>query len=395
MPPPALFRPIRVRGLELANRIVIAPMCQYSAEDGCMNDWHLIHLGQLALSGAALLTIEASAVLPEGRITWADVGLWDERTEAAMRRTLEGVRRWSDMPIAIQLSHAGRKASTEVPWAGPTQFGPGDPHGWQTEAPSALPFAAGAPAPTALDRAGLKRVREAFAAAAARAARLGLEAVQLHGAHGYLLHQFLSPLSNRRDDEYGGSPENRMRFPLEVFDAVRAAFPAERAVTMRVSATDWVEGGWDLEQTVAFARALEARGCDAIHVSSGGLHPAQKIPAGPGYQVPLARAVKAAVRMPVIAVGLITGFEQAEAIVGTGDADMVALARAALYDPRWPWHAAAALGATVRAPKQYLRSEPRGAHGLFGVDGPLAPEPRWTAAEGGRGAAGEPAPARG
>ena len=238
-------------------------------------------------------------------------------------------------------------------------------------------------------------MRDAFARTAARAARLGLAGIELHAAHGYLLHQFLSPLSNRRDDEYGGSPENRMRFPLEVFDAVRAAFPAERAVTMRVSATDWVEGGWDLEQTVAFARALEARGCDAIHVSSGGLHPAQKIPAGPGYQVPLARAVKAAVRMPVIAVGLITGFEQAEAIVGTGDADMVALARAALYDPRWPWHAAAALGATVRAPKQYLRSEPRGAHGLFGVDGPLAPEPRWTAAEGGRGAAGEPAPARG
>jgi len=388
MPKPALFRPIRVRGLELANRIVIAPMCQYSAEDGCTNDWHLIHLGQLALSGAALLTIEATAVLPEGRITWADVGLWDERTEAAMRRTLEGVRRWSDMPIAIQLSHAGRKASTEVPWARPTQFGPGDPHGWQTEAPSALPFAEGAPAPTALDRAGLKRVREAFAAAAVRAARLGLDAVQLHGAHGYLLHQFLSPLSNRRDDEYGGSPENRMRFPLEVFDAVRAAFPAERAVTMRVSATDWVEGGWDLGQTVAFARALEARGCDAVHVSSGGLHPAQKIPAGPGYQVPLARAVKAAVRMPVIAVGLISGFEQAEAIVGTGDADMVALARTVLYDPRWPWHAAAALGATVRAPKQYLRSEPRAAQGLFGVEGPLAPEPRWTVADGDQGATG-------
>jgi 2,4-dienoyl-CoA reductase-like NADH-dependent reductase (Old Yellow Enzyme family) len=365
MAQPALFKPIRVRNLNLSNRIVIAPMCQYSAEDGRMNDWHLIHLGQLALSGAALLTIEATAVLPEGRITWADVGLWNDETEAAMRRTLEGIRRWSDMPIAIQLNHAGRKASTEVPWAGGAQIAPGVSHGWQTEAPSAVPFADGTVAPTALDRDGLRRVRDAFVASAARAARLGLDAVQLHAAHGYLLHQFLSPLSNRRDDEYGGSTENRMRFPLEVFDAVRAAFPAEKAVTMRVSATDWVEGGWDVDQTVAFAKSLEARGCDAIHISSGGLHPAQQIPVGPSYQVPLARTVKAAVRMPVVAVGLITGFDQAEAIVGTGDADMIALARAILFDPRWPWHAAAELGGQVRAPNQYLRSRPRQYKDLF------------------------------
>jgi 2,4-dienoyl-CoA reductase-like NADH-dependent reductase (Old Yellow Enzyme family) len=208
-------------------------------------------------------------------------------------------------------------------------------------------------------------VRDAFAESAARAARLGIDLIQLHAAHGYLLHQFLSPLSNQRDDEYGGSLENRMRFPLEVFDAVRAAFPAERAVTMRVSATDWVEGGWDIEQTVAFAQALESRGCDAIHVSSGGLHPAQRIPTGPNYQVPFARTVKAAVRMPVVTVGLITGAEQAEAIVATGDADMIALARTILYDPRWPWHAAAELGAQVRAPKQYLRSQPRRFDDLF------------------------------
>ena len=365
MPQPVLFTPTRVGGLELANRIVIAPMCQYSAEDGRMTDWHLIHLGQLALSGAALLTIEATAVLPEGRITYADVGLWDDDTEAAMRRTLEGVRRWSDMPIAIQLGHAGRKASTEVPWKGGAQIAASDPHGWQTVAPSAVPFADGEAAPVALDRDGLARIRDAFADAARRAGRLGLDAVQVHGAHGYLIHQFLSPLSNRREDEYGGSLENRMRFPLELFDAVRAAFPADRPVTMRLSGTDWVEGGWDVEQSVAFAKLLEQRGCAGIHVSSGGLHPAQRIPVGPSYQVPLARAVKAAVSIPVIAVGLITGFEQAEAIVGTGDADLIALARTVLYDPRWPWHAAAALGGQVRAPNQYLRCQPPQFRDLF------------------------------
>jgi 2,4-dienoyl-CoA reductase-like NADH-dependent reductase (Old Yellow Enzyme family) len=361
-----LFKPIRVRTLELINRIVIAPMCQYSAENGCMRDWHLIHLGQLALSGAALLTIEATAVLPEGRITWADVGLWNDETEAAMGRTLESIRRWSDMPIAIQLAHAGRKASREVPWEGGAQIRADDPHGWQEDAPSAIPFAEGDAAPMALDRDGMQRVRDAFASAAFRAARLGLELVQLHAAHGYLLHQFLSPLANRRDDEYGGSLENRMRFPLEIFDVVRAAFPPQKAVSMRVSGTDWVGGGWDVEQTVVFAKALEERGCDAVHVSSGGLHPAQQIPEAPGYQVPLARAVKSAVGIPVVAVGLITGFEQAEAIVASGDADMIALARTILYDPRWPWHAAAALGAQVRAPKQYLRSQPRRLKDLFG-----------------------------
>jgi 2,4-dienoyl-CoA reductase-like NADH-dependent reductase (Old Yellow Enzyme family) len=232
-------------------------------------------------------------------------------------------------------------------------------------APSAVPFAEGENPPVELDRSGLDRIRTAFVKAAERAARLDLAAVQLHGAHGYLLHQFLSPLSNRRTDEYGGSLENRMRFPLEVFDAVRAAFPAERPVTMRVSGTDWVEGGWDIEQTIAFARALEERGCAAIHVSSGGLDPRQQIPMGPNYQVPLAREVKRAVNMPVVAVGLITEFEQAEAIVGTGDADVVALARGILYDPRWPWHAAAHLGASVKAPPQYLRSQPRHHRDLF------------------------------
>jgi 2,4-dienoyl-CoA reductase-like NADH-dependent reductase (Old Yellow Enzyme family) len=361
----ALFTPFRVGALELRNRIVIAPMCQYSAVDGCMTDWHVIHLGHLALSGAALLTIEATAVLPEARITYADVGLWNDATEAAIGRTLESVRRWSDIPIAIQLAHAGRKASTEVPWKGGVQIPPDHPNGWQTFAPSAIPFEDGQRPPVALDRDGLTRVREAFAAAAQCAARLGIDAVQLHCAHGYLLHEFLSPLSNRRDDEYGGSLENRVRFPLEVFDAVRVAFPADRAVSMRVSGTDWADHGWDIDQTIAFAQALEAHGCAAIHVSSGGLTPAQQIPVGPSYQVPLARAVKKATHMPVIAVGLITEFEQAEAIVGTGDADLIALARTILYNPRWPWHAAAHFGAQVKAPDQYLRSQPRQYPDLF------------------------------
>ena len=356
---PQLFTPFSVGNLKLANRIVIAPMCQYSAVDGCMTDWHLIHLGHLALSGAALLTLEATAVEPEGRISYADVGLWSDETEEAMARVLDGVRRWSDMPIAIQLAHAGRKASTEVPWKGGRQIPPGDKKGWQTVAPSALGFAESDNPPLALDKEGLARIRKAFAEAARRAARLGLDAIQIHAAHGYLLHEFLSPLSNRREDDYGGSLENRMRFPLEVFEAVREAFPAERPVSVRVSGTDWVANGWDIEQTIAFAQALEARGCSAIHVSSGGLDPRQQIPVGPNYQVPLARAVKQATKLPVVAVGLITGFEQAEAIVATGDADLIGLARTILYNPRWPWHAAAHLGSTVAAPSQYLRSQPQ------------------------------------
>lgn len=361
-----LFTPIDIGALSLSNRIVIAPMCQYSAEDGCMTDWHLIHLGQLAISGAGALTIEATAVTPEGRISYADVGLYDDATEAAMARVLTSVRRFSNIPVAIQLAHAGRKASTAKPWDGGGQIAPGDANGWQTVAPSAIPFLDAENAPVALDQPGLDRIRTAFADAAMRSARLGIDAVQLHAAHGYLLHQFLSPLSNRRDDSYGGSLENRMRFPLEIFDAVRAAFGGP--VTVRVSGTDWVDGGWTIEETIAFARTLEARGCAGINVSSGGLHPAQQIALSPGYQVPLARQVKEAVSMPVIAVGLITDPAQAEAIVASGDADMVAIARAALYDPRWPWHAAAALGATIAVPPQYERSEPREHRGLYRIE---------------------------
>lgn len=362
-----LFTPFDLGSLKLSNRIVIAPMCTYSATEGCTNDWHLIHYGNLALSGAGLLTIEATAVSPEGRITFGDVGLWSDDCEKALTRTLEGVRRWSDMPIAIQLAHAGRKASTDLPWKGGAQLLPGTPNGWQTVSSSNLPFQSDEHAPQSLDRDGLKRLRQAFAKAAYRAERLGFDAIQLHSAHGYLLHQFLSPLANKRDDEYGGSLENRLRFPLEVFEVVREAVPAHISLTVRVSGTDWVEGGWNIDETIAYAQALETRGCNGIHISSGGLSPAQKIPLGPNYQVPLARAVKTAVKMPVVTVGLITEAEQAEAILNMGDADLVALARVMLYDPRWPWHAAARLGAKIKCANQYLRCAPRQAPHLFEV----------------------------
>ena len=365
MSTPRLFEPMTSGSLTMPNRIVIAPMCQYSAEDGCMTDWHLIHLGNLALSGAGLLTIEATAVVPEGRISYADVGLWDDKTEAAMADTLGAIRKWSDIPIAIQLAHAGRKASTDLPWLGGAQISPEQVNGWPTLAPSAIPHGDKEHPPRAMDQAAMAHVRDAFAESARRSVHLGLDAIQIHAAHGYLLHQFLSPLSNQRQDQYGGSLENRMRFPLEVFDAVRNAVPADFPVSVRVSATDWMDGGWDLRQTIAFSQALEQRGCDGIHVSSGGLHPAQQIPVGPGYQVPLARGVKEAVSIPVIAVGMITDYDHAEAIIANGDADLVALARGMLYDPRWPWHAAAHLGATVHAPKQYLRSQPRRFKDLF------------------------------
>ena len=360
-----LFEPLELGELTLENRILIAPMCQYSAEDGRATDWHMMHLGTLALSGAGLLITEAAAVSPEGRITPADLGLYSDETEAALGRVLAAMRRHSPMPVAVQLAHAGRKASSRAPWDGGQQIPPDAPGGWQTEAPSAVAHGEHEHAPTALDDAGLARVRRDFAAAAARAVRLGIAGIELHGAHGYLLHQFLSPLANRRTDAYGGSLDNRMRFPLEVFDAVLAAVPAGYPVWMRVSATDWVEGGWDIDGTVALSRALEARGCAAVHVSSGGVSPRQAIAAKPNYQVGFATAVKAAVSIPVIAVGLITEPDQAEAIVAGGEADAVSLARAMLYDPRWPWHAAAALGARVRAPKQYWRSQPRAYKDLF------------------------------
>jgi 2,4-dienoyl-CoA reductase-like NADH-dependent reductase (Old Yellow Enzyme family) len=363
--PSQLFTPFDLGPLRLKNRIVIAPMCQYSAEQGCATDWHTIHLGQLALSGAGLLIIEATAVTPEGRISPADLGLWDETTEAALAGVLASVRRHSNMPIAIQLSHAGRKASSRAPWDGGQLIAQED-GGWPTLAPSALPHLPHEPAPQAFDAAGLVRIKAAFVESAQRAARLGLDAIELHAAHGYLLHQFLSPLANQRDDAYGGSAENRQRFPLEVFEAVRAVLPAGMALGIRISATDWVEGGLDIAQSIAFGRALRERGCDFMHVSSGGVSPRQQIPIGPGYQVHLAEQIRAATNLPTIAVGLITEAAQAEAIVAEGRADLVALARAMLFNPHWPWQAAAQLGAQVEAPRQYWRSQPRGLNDLFG-----------------------------
>lgn len=360
---PQLFTPMTLERLKLKNRIVIAPMCQYSADDGCATDWHLMHLGQLAASGAGLLIVEATAVEPAGRISPADLGLWSDETEAALRRVLQGVRQYSQMPLAIQLGHAGRKASTRLPWEGGQQLRP-EQGGWRCVAPSALAHEAHELAPLALDGAGLVRIQQAFVAAAVRAQRLGFDAIELHMAHGYLLHQFLSPLANQRTDEYGGSLENRMRFPLQLLDAVRAAVP-DMPVGVRISATDWVEGGWDLEQSVVLAQAFKQRDIAYIHVSSGGASPLQKIPLGPGYQVPLAERIRQETGLPTIAVGLITEPQQAEAILTEGQADMVALARGILYDPRWPWHAAAALGAQVEAPKQYWRCQPRGLKQLF------------------------------
>lgn len=340
-------------------------MCQYSAERGEATDWHMIHLGHLALSGAGLLCIEATAVEPDGRITHGDLGLWDDVTEAALKPVLAAIRKHSPIRVAMQLSHAGRKASSAAPWEG-GQLVPVADGGWLPHGPSAVPHKEGETPPLALDAAGLNRIREAFAASARRAARLGIDAIEVHAAHGYLLHQFLSPLANRRTDEYGGSRENRMRFPLEIFEIVRAAFPEDRPVGVRVSATDWVEGGWELDDTIAFAHELKRRGCDWIDVSSGGVSPLQKIPLSPGYQVPFAQAVKRAVGMPTIAVGLINEPAHANRLIEAGDADLVAMARAMLYDPRWPWHAAAELGAQVTAPPQYWRSQPREHKALFG-----------------------------
>ena len=361
-----LFTPMAIGKLQLSNRIVIAPMCQYSADAGSAGDWHIMHLGNLALSGAGLLVIEATATSSEGRITAQDLGLYNDANQVALERVLGAIRRYSPIPIAIQLAHAGRKASMRVPWEGGAQIPVSEPHGWQAEAPSALAYAPGQALPAALDVAGLARVRQCFVAAAGRAVRLGLQGIELHGAHGYLLHEFLSPLANRRTDEYGGSLQNRMRFPLEVFDAVRAATPAATPVWMRISATDWVAGGWDVEEAVEFAAELERHGAAAVHVSSGGLSPQQSLQAVPGYQVPLARRIKQRIGIPTIAVGLITDPVQAEAIVAEGSADAIALARAMLYDPRWPWHAAAKLGARAWAPPQYLRCQPAGLRDLFG-----------------------------
>jgi 2,4-dienoyl-CoA reductase-like NADH-dependent reductase (Old Yellow Enzyme family) len=352
-----LFEPLRLDNLTLENRIIVAPMCQYSAHAGQAGDWHLMHLGQMAMSGAGLLTLEATAISPEARISPTDLGLYSDETERALGRVLDAVRGDAPVPIAIQINHAGRKASSRAPWDGGAQIDPEAPEGWRTEAPSALAHGEGEAAPHALDSEGLKRIRDGFVATARRALRLGID--------GYLLHQFLSPLSNQRTDQYGGTLANRMRFPLECFEAVREAVPAGKPVWMRVSATDWVDAGWTLEETVELAHALKRRGAAAIHVSTGGLSTRQQIPLSAGYQVPFAERIKAETGLTTIAVGLITEAAHAESILAQGQADAVSLARALLYNPRWPWHAAAELGAQVRAPRQYWRSQPRQFKDLF------------------------------
>ncbi|MEO7358902.1 MAG: NADH:flavin oxidoreductase/NADH oxidase [Gemmatimonadaceae bacterium] len=367
----ALFSPIQLRSITMRNRIVISPMCQYSAIDGCATSWHMLHLGHLAISGAGMLCLEATAVEADGRISMRDLGLYSDANEFALQPVLDMIRAHSKIPVVVQLSHAGRKASVRAPFEGGALVGLED-GGWLTSGPSAIPFKDTERAPIALDTSGLQRVRDAFVAATHRAARLGIDGIEVHAAHGYLLHQFLSPLSNARTDEYGGSLENRMRFPLEVFDLVRAAFPSDRPVGVRVSAIDWVEGGWGLDDTIAFSRELKAHGVDWMDVSTGGVSPLQKIEIGPGYQVPFAEAVKVATGIPTMSVGLITEAQQAEDIIASGQADMVALARGILYDPRWPWHAAAQLGATVDAPPQYWRSQPSNQKNLFGQTTPAA-----------------------
>ena len=360
-----LFSPIQLRDLKLSNRIMVAPMCQYSAVDGSATDWHFTHINSLALSGAAMFCIEATGVEAIGRITPGCLGLYSDANEAALKPIIASVRKHSKAAIAMQLAHAGRKASSHTPWDG-GQLIPIAEGGWLPEGPSALPHKAEEVPPLALDAAGLKRIVDAFVASAKRAERLGLDALEVHSAHGYLLHQFLSPISNQRTDQYGGSLQNRIRFPLEVFEAVRATFPQNKPVGIRVSATDWVEGGWDIHQTIEYAKELKKRHVDWIDVSSGGVSPLQKIPLGPGYQVPLAQAVKEATGVVTMAVGLITEAKQAEEIVASGKADMVALARGMLYDPRWGWHAAAELGGEVTAPPQYWRSQPSTQKALFG-----------------------------
>lgn len=363
-----LFSPLHLPsprgGLTLPNRLVVAPMCQYQAVKGCATDWHLMHWGNLLNSGAAMFTIEATAVLPEGRITPACLGLWDDATEAALADRLHRARALAPATaVCIQLAHAGRKASSAVPWKGGQLLSP-EQGGWPTVAPSALPHSPTEAPPTEISAAELVRIRDAFVSAAQRAQRIGVDAIELHGAHGYLLHQFLSPLANQRSDAYGGSLENRIRFPLEVFQAVRAAY--DGVLGLRLSASDWVDGGWDLSQSEAFCQQLKAAGCDFIHVSSGGVSPSQKITLGAGYQVPLAKSIRASSGMVTTAVGLITEPAQAEAILQAGDADLVALARAFLYEPRWGWHAAAALGGTVEAFPSYWRCLPRAAQAVFG-----------------------------
>ncbi len=352
-----LFTPIQLGGITLPNRIVVSPMCQYSATDGAMSDWHAVHLGSMACSGAGLMIIEATGVTREGRISQGCTGLYHDLDEAAMKRVVDICRGIGKSPIGVQLAHAGRKGSAQAPWLGGKPLGPAE-SSWQTVAPSALPFAEGWHVPHELTALEIKGVADAFVASAQRARRMGLDLVELHAAHGYLLHQFLSPLSNRRSDRYGGSLENRMRAPLEVARAVREAWPKERALGARITASDWTEDGFEAQDGAAFARELKAIGFDYVCVTSGGVVGHARIKVEPGYQVGFAEQVRRAAQLPVVAVGMIADPQQAEDILAAGRADLVALARGLLDDPRWVWHAAERFGAKLEYPPQYRRAHP-------------------------------------
>jgi len=355
-----LFSPLKLAGVTFPNRIVVSPMCEYSSEDGFANDWHFVHLGSRAVGGAGLVFTEAAAVSPEGRITPQDLGFWKDEHVPAWKRIVEFIH-GQGARAGIQLAHAGRKASMTRPWEGAERVKPVSQGGWTNVlAPSEIPFSDHYAKPSAVDADGIKRLVKAFQDATRRALEAGFDVIEIHSAHGYLLHEFLSPLSNRRIDEYGGSLENRARPLLEVVDAVREVWPLDRPLFVRISATDWAEGGWDLEQSIALTKLLKPRGVDLIDVSSGGLVPGVVVPAGPGYQTPFAEAIRKQVEIPTGAVGMITGAAQAEHILLTGQADLVFLAREFLRDPYWPLHAAEELHDVTSWPAQYLRAASSG-----------------------------------
>ena len=349
-----LFAPLKLGKIEFKNRIFVSPMCQYSSEKGLPTDWHLVHLGSRAVGGAALVMVEATAVSPEGRISPSDSGIWTGEHAQRFKPITQFIKSQNAIP-AIQLAHAGRKASTDLPWQGGRPLG-GDANGWQPIAPSAVPFDDDDPVPREMSAGDIEAVVDQFVSAARRSLAAGFQVAEVHMAHGYLLHEFLSPLSNRRTDRYGGSLENRMRLPLEVAQAVRTVWPQELPLFVRISATDWVDGGWDLEQSIALCKQLKKVGVDLIDCSSGALVPHARIPAGPGFQTPFATAIRQAVNIATGTVGLITSPQQAEQIVATGQADVVLLAREMLRDPYWPLHAAKALKAEVAWPVQYERA---------------------------------------
>ncbi len=361
-----LFSTIELRGLKLSNRVVVSPMCQYISEDGCSNDWHLMHYGQFAMGAAALVMKESTGVSPEGRITHKCAGLYSEAQEVAAKRVVAFCKKFGAAAIGIQLGHAGRKASTLPPALGGRSLTK-EESAWTTFAPSALPYAPDWQVPKAMDRSDMDKVKADFVSAVQRADRVGYDLIEFHAGHGYLMHQFLSPLSNQRTDAYGGSAENRMRFPLEVFAAMRAVWPADKPLGVRVSAVDWVEGGLTIEQTVQFAKELKKLGCDYIDVSSGALDPRQQVPMAPGYHAALAARVKQESGLVTRTVGLIADAKLAEQIVAGGQADMIAIGRAAMWDPRWAWHAAVELGTEAVYPIRATPCLPKLRPQIFGA----------------------------